>query len=155
MKRYPMQPLEFDSQKIIRFKANKIVRALLDFGQARGFGMNEIAERDFSHEDAMQFAQLIGYSVSGYGDLSYASKESVAEADLQAEKMLASGEPADDKTSAERLASEALDLMNENGEWPSPLYEDGPSAYRAAAMQEATKMLAEAVLALARAISDR
>jgi hypothetical protein len=36
----------------------------------------------------MQLAQLIGYSVSGYGDLSYASDESVARADTIARKLL-------------------------------------------------------------------
>jgi hypothetical protein len=36
----------------------------------------------------MQLAQLIGYSVSGYGDLSYASRKSVRLADEIAEKLI-------------------------------------------------------------------
>ena len=30
---------------------------------------------NFSNEDHAEFAELIGYSVSGYGDLSYVSDE--------------------------------------------------------------------------------
>lgn len=38
--------------------------------------MNDLACMEFSQEDREQFAQLIGYSLSGYGDLSYVSDES-------------------------------------------------------------------------------
>jgi hypothetical protein len=58
--------------------ADLVGRFLLDAGQ---FDMNQIARMNFDDEDRAQFAQLIGYSVSGYGDLSYASAESVAAAD--------------------------------------------------------------------------
>ena len=37
--------------------------------------MNDLNSRVFSIEDREQFAQLIGYSVSGFGDLSYVSDE--------------------------------------------------------------------------------
>lgn len=74
----PMQPIEFDERGTIRFKQNKIVTYLLDNG---GIDLNHLAVQDFSDEDRMQFAQLIGYSVSGFGDLSYASDEVVAVAD--------------------------------------------------------------------------
>lgn len=33
--------------------------------------MNKLAMLDFSKEDRQQFAQLIGYSLDGYGELSY------------------------------------------------------------------------------------
>lgn len=78
MTNHPMQPIEFDSRGTIRFKENKIVTYLLDHG---GIDLNHLAVQGFSDEDHMQFAQLIGYSVSGFGDLSYASDEVVAEAD--------------------------------------------------------------------------
>jgi hypothetical protein len=62
-------------QQIIkgRFVPNKIVQYLLDNG---GINMNELAIRGFDDEDSQQFAQLIGYSVSGYASLSYVSDES-------------------------------------------------------------------------------
>lgn len=84
--RHPMQPVVFDQHGVVRFKANAIVRYLLDNG---GIDMNHLALQNFSEEDEMQFAQLIGYSVSGYGDLSYASRRSVSTADRRVEKLLA------------------------------------------------------------------
>ncbi len=74
----PMQPIEMDSGGIIRFKGNGIVRYLLDAGP---FDMNQIAVLpNITREEASQFAQLIGYSVSGYGDLSYAVRVEEADA---------------------------------------------------------------------------
>lgn len=68
MKNHPMQPLLVDEHGTHRFKANAIVRHLLDHG---GIDLNQIACLEFSAEDQTQFAQLIGYSVCGFGDLSY------------------------------------------------------------------------------------
>jgi hypothetical protein len=70
--RHPVQPLVFDDEKTVRFKRNKIVEFLLDAGP---FDMNALAAMEFSVEDREQFAQLIGYSLSGFGDLSYVSDE--------------------------------------------------------------------------------
>jgi hypothetical protein len=70
MKTHPIQPTEIDGHGVLRFKRNAIVDYLLDNG---GIDMNDIARLDFSREDREQFAQLIGYSVSGFSDLSYAS----------------------------------------------------------------------------------
>ena len=47
----------------------------------------------FSDEDREQFAQLIGYSVSGFGELSYASAEMVEKADEIAEDIKALSHP--------------------------------------------------------------
>lgn len=69
---HPMQPLIEDHEGIIRFKKNAIVRYLLDSGTA---DMNTLALMPFSDEDRMQFAQLIGYSVGGFAELSYVSDE--------------------------------------------------------------------------------
>lgn len=66
---HPIQPLALDAHGVMRFKANKIVQRLLDFASERGMGLNEIAGMDFSAEDRQQLAQLIGYSLSGYGEL--------------------------------------------------------------------------------------
>lgn len=71
--KHPIQPLERDAQGVIRFKPNKIVQHLLDNG---GIDLNQLARIEFSQEDREQFAQLIGYSLKGYGELSYVSDES-------------------------------------------------------------------------------
>ncbi|EKF9218907.1 TPA: hypothetical protein ACMDRZ_002984 [Vibrio cholerae] len=71
--KHPIQPLSEDKNGTIRFKSNKIVEFLLERG---GFDMNDLACMEFSQEDREQFAQLIGYSLSGYGELSYVSDES-------------------------------------------------------------------------------
>lgn len=70
--RHPIQPLELDGENVVRFKANEIVRYILNNG---GIDLNQIASQDFSREDQEQFAQLIGYSLSGAGELSYFSDE--------------------------------------------------------------------------------
>lgn len=68
MSKHPVQPLELDAHGTLRFKENKIVRYLLDNG---GINLNDLARLEFSREDREQFAQLIGYSLSGFGDLGY------------------------------------------------------------------------------------
>lgn len=70
--KHPVQPLDLDEHGVLRFKANAIVRFLLDAGP---FDMNKLAMMNFSQEDREQFAQLIGYSLSGFGELSYVSDE--------------------------------------------------------------------------------
>jgi hypothetical protein len=75
---HPMQPLVYDDEEIVRFKKNTIVRYLLDSGTA---DMNTLALMPFSDEDRVQFAQLIGYSVSGFSELSYVSDEVYDQAD--------------------------------------------------------------------------
>ena len=70
----PIQPL-VEVNGIIRFKENAIVRHLLDFASSRGCDLNAIAVMDFSADDRMQFAQLIGYSLDGFGTLGYVSNE--------------------------------------------------------------------------------
>lgn len=70
MQKQPMQPLYKDNEGIVRFRENAIVQYLLDAGP---FNMNQLAMMPFRQEDKEQFAQLIGYSLSGFGDLSYVS----------------------------------------------------------------------------------
>lgn len=72
----PMQPLVIDAHGTLRFKENPIVGKLLDYAAEHGYGLNEIAREGFNAEDQMQLAQLIGYSLSGYGTLSYVTDES-------------------------------------------------------------------------------
>jgi len=80
--RHPIQPLAKDDQGVLRFKKNAIVEFLLDNG---GFDMNAIAVRNFSNEDREQFAQLIGYSLGGFSELSYVSDETYEAAQVMSE----------------------------------------------------------------------
>lgn len=69
---HPNQPTYIDEREVQRFKPNNIVLHLLKYG---GIDLNQIARLDFPIEDRIQFAQLIGYSVSGWGTLSYVSDQ--------------------------------------------------------------------------------
>lgn len=75
--RHPMQPLVKDEHGTVRFKRNAIVKHLIQGKQ------NDIAMMDFSDEDRVQVAQLIGYSVSGFSDLSYVSDADCERAEAQ------------------------------------------------------------------------
>lgn len=79
MKRHPIQPLELDGNGTLRFKENKIVRWMLDTG---GIDMNKIAMQGFDKDEQEHFAQLIGYSLSGYGGLSYVSDQTYNAAEM-------------------------------------------------------------------------
>jgi len=70
----PIQPIEEDSHGHPRFKENKIVTYLLETG---GLDLNDLASAriEFPEEDWEQFAQLIGYSLHGFGTLSYVTDE--------------------------------------------------------------------------------
>ncbi len=77
---HPVQPLIRDKYGVTRFKKNDIVKCLLDCGP---FDMNKLAYMNFSAEDREQFAQLIGYSLSGFGELSYVSNRTYSTAEAQ------------------------------------------------------------------------
>ncbi len=72
---HPIQNIVTDAQGVERFEKNRLVQQLLDVATATGFGLNELHAFGFGLEDIdrdrRQLAQLIGYSVSGYGSLSY------------------------------------------------------------------------------------
>lgn len=72
--RHPIQPL-VTVNGVVRFKKNTIVRDLLDHASKHGFDLNVIALKGYSDDDQQHLAQLIGYSLSGYGGLPYASDE--------------------------------------------------------------------------------
>lgn len=69
----PWQDARIDKHNVLRFRPNAIVRALLGAGP---LDMNRLAVMPFSDEDRVQFAQLIGYSLSGFMELSYVDDES-------------------------------------------------------------------------------
>ena len=65
--RMPLQPIRNG-----RFVPNKIVQHLLE---AAPINLNDLARMGFSDREWTQFAQLIGYSLSGFGELSYVDDE--------------------------------------------------------------------------------
>ncbi len=69
----PLQPI-----KDYRFVPNRIVEMLLNKGNT---DLNEIALMDFTDQERMQFAQLIGYSLSGFGELRYTDDETYGAAE--------------------------------------------------------------------------
>lgn len=85
---HPIQPVGLAPDGFLRFKKNEIVCLLLDIGP---HDMNSLAMKGFSREDREQFAQLIGYSLSGFGELGYVSDETYE----TAERMTETGEPED------------------------------------------------------------
>ena len=75
-----MRPIQEDAHGVLRFKGNAIVDTLLDESRKRGFGLNELAARDFPQADWEDFYQMIGYSIAGYHELSQVSDASAFEA---------------------------------------------------------------------------
>lgn len=79
-RKHPVQEVVIDEEGRPRFVENRLVRHLAD-----AYGLNELTarfrDRTGEHrEDWEQLAQLIGYSVQGFGDLSYVSDETYNEA---------------------------------------------------------------------------
>jgi hypothetical protein len=95
--RHPVQPVVVDAHGVHRFKKNPIVDYLLEFYSEKtddgksGGGLNLLREesenRGFKGADWEQFAQLIGYSVSGSSDLSYMSDKTWAKASKRSRKL--------------------------------------------------------------------
>lgn len=88
MSRHPMQPVVIAEDGVARFKQNKIVRDLLELASKHGMDLNTICMRGYDRDDYAQLMELIGYSVSGCGDLSSARKKHVREADKIAASLL-------------------------------------------------------------------
>lgn len=70
--KHPLQRMKVDDDGVLRFIPNAIVRFLLDAGP---FDLNQLALMPWDDEDRAQLAQLIGYSHSVFGELSYVSDE--------------------------------------------------------------------------------
>lgn len=96
-----MQPIVWVG-KVIRFQENQVIQYIMrnagslitkDFpGIPDGqIDLNKLlfACHDVPRDDWMQFAQLLGYSVSGFGELNYADPNTVAAADTIAARMSA------------------------------------------------------------------
>lgn len=89
-----MQPVQRGSHGEIRFKPNAIVRDIVDNAanmlaqhpmHRPGLDLNQIItdyhRGKYTQEDVEQFWQMMGYSLSGYAELSFISDETVAAAD--------------------------------------------------------------------------
>lgn len=101
-KRQPTQPIVVDGHGVHRFQKNEvidyIIRHAAELIDTRGvpgvvpgsIDLNKltVATQHVPRDDWMQFAQLIGYSVSGFGDLSYADKTTVAAADRESARIV-------------------------------------------------------------------
>ena len=88
--KHPMQKIYLDDHGTARFCRNEIIRHLCDSG---ALDLNRIATMGFSDEDHMQLAQLLGYSVSGFSDLSYADEKTVRLADLAVARLMVAAPP--------------------------------------------------------------
>ena len=64
----PLQPVCRDGSGVLRFRANEVVKYILDNG---GIDLNQLAVQGFDPDHEAQFASLIGYSVSGFSELDY------------------------------------------------------------------------------------
>ena len=82
---HPLQPIYLDDDGVVRFKPNTIVDYLVSGGAKENITLNDLADMGFPREDWEQLAQLIGYSVSGWGDLSYVSANRRNAADAMVE----------------------------------------------------------------------
>ncbi len=82
--KHPIQPLITDRHGTTRFKANAIVSYLLEVARQAGVSdMNKLACLPFSQEDREQFAQLVGYSLGGFAELSYVTDKTYKAAAAQ------------------------------------------------------------------------
>lgn len=80
-----MQALEVDpdDDTLARFRANAIVKFLMNFAWGKGVGLSELRDMPWSQEDWDQFCQLIGYSLDGYHEMSFLSDEAKVRADVE------------------------------------------------------------------------
>lgn len=85
-----MQPVVIAPDGYIRFQGNALVRHLLDEATAgRKCDLNDLAMVEAPRSDREQFAQLIGYSLSGFSELSYVRDATYDRAVKRAEKLRA------------------------------------------------------------------
>lgn len=90
---HPMQPLVVDSKGTVRFKKNQIVTDLLNriTTATENHITKKVIEGEYSRDDYNQLMQLVGYSVSGYGDLDLIDPNVAARASEIAEGMRGDG----------------------------------------------------------------
>lgn len=86
--KHPMQPIGYDDHGVLRFKRNAIVEGLLNEGSDMNVIMRRVLEGVYTREDYTQFIQLVGYSVSGAGDLSSFDRKVRKAADEEVSRIL-------------------------------------------------------------------
>lgn len=101
-KSHPLQAIVQGDDGLPRFQSNAIVEYLL---QVSGRDLHSLASEDFSAADWEQFAQLIGYSLRGFSELSFVRDETVAAAEAMLEQGVNS-----DRARADRLQAELDEL---------------------------------------------
>ena len=79
-----MRDIVLAKDGVVRFKDNAVVRWLVD---NKKISLNELVQQTFPVEDQEEFWQMLGYSVSGFGDLSWVRPETVVEADRRADTL--------------------------------------------------------------------
>lgn len=85
----PMQPIEYVGE-VIRFRSNAIIDRLFREGI---IDLNQIALWQVPLADKEQFWQMLGYSVSGFGDLSFVRAKTIRKADRIAGKLYRENQP--------------------------------------------------------------
>jgi hypothetical protein len=122
MNMHPIQEIITDANGSPRFRENLLVRHLLDWASARGCDLNDLARlRGPTADDWRQFAQLIGYSLSGYGELSYVTDDAYGAA-----ARMADGERPEGTARANHLQQELDELRSALREPIARLYGKHP-----------------------------
>lgn len=103
---HPDQPIYLDVDDAPRFKRNAIVRFLQRRG---GYEFDTLHDMNFSTEDWAQFMQLLGYSVCGYGELSFIPSDKIEHADAEAERRKQEVCSHRNKTSTGSATNQAVD----------------------------------------------
>jgi hypothetical protein len=121
MHKHPIQPILEDNTGTLRFKENTIVSYLLEAGP---LNLNMLAAMPFSQEDREQFAQLIGYSLSGFGELSYVRDDT-----YQAAYNMAKADITEEQAQIDHLQSLVDSLRNKMVEPMAELYGKHPDDF--------------------------
>jgi hypothetical protein len=88
-KKQPMQPIVLDEDGVPRFQENKVITFLFETGKLDLNMLSVmVANGVIPTEDYSQITQMLGYSVSGWGDLSNSPSEDVTKADFEADLIL-------------------------------------------------------------------
>lgn len=85
----PIQPIGLDEHGVLRFKKNAIVADLVYSSNLNDISL-KVTQGQYSNQDYVHLMQLIGYSVSGFGDLSSVQKcpEVLKEVDSRADAFI-------------------------------------------------------------------
>ncbi len=81
MSDHPIQPLYKDDYGVIRFKENAIVRFLKE---TSSFDLDMLHKMPFSVEDWEQFMMLLGYTLTGFGELYFVREETYGRVEKKA-----------------------------------------------------------------------